>query len=303
MFGITRQITNVKAGTEDNDAVNLGQMNEAIDKVGDGIANAVKYDDASKQKMTLEGSGGSVIDNLANGKLAADSKQAVNGGQLYDAGDKLAQALGGGASMGANGLIGPMFGIQGGNYYNVGDALGALDGAIDSLGNRIDKLENGNDPAPTPTPVKQEDKLAQNPPPVTPPTAGDNKDGATQDQIDDVKKYSDDGDKKTLGDANKYTDQKVAGKVSQSDFNEFKGDVDKRFDMTNKKIARVGAMSSAMAGMVGAIGAAPPNANRISAALGAYGGQTALSLGYAKRIGSNAAVLVGGSVASGGELY
>ena len=49
--GHERQIANVKAGTADTDAVNVGQLNSAV---GD-IADTVKYDDASHSKLTLDG--------------------------------------------------------------------------------------------------------------------------------------------------------------------------------------------------------------------------------------------------------
>ncbi|PFH08834.1 trimeric autotransporter adhesin [Collimonas sp. PA-H2] len=302
----TRQIVNVAAGTEDNDAVNVGQMNSAIGEVNTSIAGALTYGDASKQKLTLAGVNGSVIDNLADGTLTAGSKQAVNGGQLFQLSDNLAQMLGGGAMMGVNGFTGPVFGVQGGSYHNVGDALGALDGALDSLGNRVSNLESGGVQAAANSP-KPVAKIARDvAPPAAPaaaPGAGADtgKDIVTQDQLDEVKDYADAGNKQTLGSANQYTDRKVANMVTQSDFNDFKGSVDQRFDTVHKKISRVGAMASAMAGMAGAIAAAPPNDNRVSAALGGYGGQTALSLGYARRISNSGALLVGASVASGGE--
>lgn len=304
--GSTRQIVNVARGTEDYDAVNVLQMNEAISEVSTSIAGALTYGDASKQKLTLAGSNGSIIDNLANGTLAAGSKQAVNGGQLYQVGDSLAQMLGGGAMMGANGFTGPVFGVQGGSYRNVGDALGALDGALDSLGNRVSNLESGTpETARDPKPVA---KIARDvAPPAAPPAAAPGagadtgKEIVTQDQLDEIKDYADAGNKQTLGSANQYTDRKVANMVTQSDFNDFKGSVDQRFDTVHKKISRVGAMASAMAGMAGAIAAAPPNENRVSAALGGYGGQTALSLGYARRISNSGALLAGAAVASGGE--
>src|SRR5690606_29801757 len=73
------------------------------------------------------------LTNVAAGLLSATSTEAVNGAQLFGMGDSMAQFLGGGASMGANGFTGPSYLIQGGNYYNVGDALGALDGAISGI--------------------------------------------------------------------------------------------------------------------------------------------------------------------------
>lgn len=244
------------------------------------------------------------ITNVGSGTQEND---AVNVGQLFRVGDSVAQMLGGGAMMGTSGFVGPVFGVQGGSYHNVGDALGALDGALDSLGNRVSNLENGGaaESVLESKPVAKTARDVAPPSTATPPAAGavpdTGKDIVTQDQLDDVKDYADAGNKQTLGSANQYTDRKLADKVSQSDFNEFKGNVDQRFDKVNKKISRVGAMASAMAGMAGSIAAAPSNENRISAAIGGYGGQTALSLGYAKRLSTSGAVLIGGSIASGGE--
>ena len=43
-------------------------------------------------------------------------------------------SIGGGAALNANGSVAaPSFAIQGGTYYNVGDALGALNGAVDGV--------------------------------------------------------------------------------------------------------------------------------------------------------------------------
>ena len=254
LTGSTRQITNVQAGTEDYDAVNVQQMNSAV-------------------------------------------------GSLSGSLDSVASILGGGAMMGANGFTSPIFAIQGGNYHTVGDAFGALDGALDSLGNRVSDLESGHTPAAAQDskPVAKMSREAAPAASGVKAEADSGKDIATQDQIEEVRDYADAGDKQTLSSANQYTDSKMADKVSQSDFNEFKGNVDQRFDKVNKRISRVGAMASAMAGMAGAIAAAPANENRVSAALGGYGGQTALSLGYAKRISNRGALLIGGSIASGGE--
>jgi autotransporter adhesin len=98
-----------------------------------------------------------------------------------------------------------------------------------------------------------------------------------------------------------YTDQKTANLVSSSDFDAFKSNIDSRFNGLNTRLNRVGAMGSAMAGMAGAIAAAPGTDNRVSAAVGGYHGQGALAVGYARRIPGNGAVLVGGTVAGGGE--
>jgi trimeric autotransporter adhesin len=88
--GQERQITNVKAGTADTDAVNVAQLKSTgiIDQNGKA-ATALTYDNSANGtadlgNMTLgKGiAGGTVIHNVAGGTLATD---AVNVGQLNDA--------------------------------------------------------------------------------------------------------------------------------------------------------------------------------------------------------------------------
>ena len=45
---------------------------------------AVKYDSTAKDTVTLGGADGTTITNVKDGAITADSKDAVNGGQLYD---------------------------------------------------------------------------------------------------------------------------------------------------------------------------------------------------------------------------
>ncbi len=78
--GAERQITNVAAGTQATDAVNLGQLDAAV-AGGGGAANplAVSYDAPSKGDLTLGGTGGTMIHGVAAGVNAGD---AVNMYQL-----------------------------------------------------------------------------------------------------------------------------------------------------------------------------------------------------------------------------
>lgn len=72
------RITNVAAGTEDTDAVNVKQLNDAT-------SGHVKYDgDTEKGRVTLEGANGTTIDNVNDGMVGAGSKEAVNGNQLWE---------------------------------------------------------------------------------------------------------------------------------------------------------------------------------------------------------------------------
>ena len=79
------------------------------------------------------------LSNIADGKVAADSKEAVNGGQLNTVKTDLATALGGGAKVENGTFTGPTYNItkdDGSNttepVKNVGDAISKLDGRINN---------------------------------------------------------------------------------------------------------------------------------------------------------------------------
>ncbi|CAA0128882.1 Uncharacterised protein [Starkeya nomas] len=94
--GAERTITNVAAGRisgTSTDAINGSQLfatNTAIDEIGTEVGEvsdrAVKYDGAigdPKDTITLEGTAGTTITNVAPGELSATSTDAVNGSQLF----------------------------------------------------------------------------------------------------------------------------------------------------------------------------------------------------------------------------
>lgn len=81
-------ISNVANAVNATDAVNKGQLDSAISTVNNNVNeltnNAIKYDDASKDNMTLGGADGTTIQNVKEGTVAENSKDAVNGGQLWN---------------------------------------------------------------------------------------------------------------------------------------------------------------------------------------------------------------------------
>jgi autotransporter adhesin len=81
--GALRQITNVAAGSSPTDAATVGQVAGVLSQVAAVGASSVQYDTATRDRVTLAGNGGTVIGNLGAGALAADSTEAVNGGQLF----------------------------------------------------------------------------------------------------------------------------------------------------------------------------------------------------------------------------
>jgi len=81
--GSLRQITNVAPGTEATDAATVGQVQGAIDALQVDLGNGVQYDGAAQTSVTLAGTGGTTVSNLADGTVSAGSTEAVNGSQLF----------------------------------------------------------------------------------------------------------------------------------------------------------------------------------------------------------------------------
>lgn len=85
---ITNKIENVNNKVETN-TKNIQNNKTEINNIKKDLENVVKYDDSSKGKVTLKGKDGTTIDNVKDGKIAAGSKEAVNGGQLHDVEQKI----------------------------------------------------------------------------------------------------------------------------------------------------------------------------------------------------------------------
>ncbi|ALN92053.1 YadA family autotransporter adhesin [Lysobacter gummosus] len=118
---------------------NVGAALAALDSgQSTGNAFAVQYDDDGAGNpdygnITLRGPAGTgtVLDNLANGQIAAGSLQGVNGGQIFGLGSSIANLFGGGSVFNAGGTFtAPNYLIGGNTYNDVGSALTALDGNI-----------------------------------------------------------------------------------------------------------------------------------------------------------------------------
>lgn len=128
------RISNLAAGAANLDAVNVGQLRAAGLQVdtGGNVTNAfVAYDDATKASVTLGGANGTKITNLAAGSANSD---AVNAGQLR----ALAETLGGGADVSANGtIVAPTYHMQGGTQQTVGGALDTLDSGLSTLQQQV----------------------------------------------------------------------------------------------------------------------------------------------------------------------
>ncbi|EFI4200634.1 hypothetical protein GXU12_003485 [Escherichia coli] len=85
---------------------------------------------AGEDNVVSVGSGSAQrrIVNMAAGTISTDSKEAINGSQLYAISRSVADRLGGGANVAANGTIMDMsFQLKKKNFNNVGEALQYLD--------------------------------------------------------------------------------------------------------------------------------------------------------------------------------
>ena len=94
--GNERQLTHVADATEDTDAVNLRQLKSA-GLVGDdgSLLDAVTYDaGSSRGVVTFGGANGTVLSNVADGRIASGSREAVNGGQIATLRDELQGRIG-----------------------------------------------------------------------------------------------------------------------------------------------------------------------------------------------------------------
>jgi autotransporter adhesin len=134
--GAVVAVSNVAAGVADTDAVNVSQlkaMGASFDTSGN-LSNAfVTYDDASKTKVSLGGTTATtavVLANVGAGQVSSDSKQAINGSQLYGAMSSTADALGGGSTVKDGQITKPVYTLDGQSYTGVDTVVSALNAKI-----------------------------------------------------------------------------------------------------------------------------------------------------------------------------
>ena len=160
----TSKITNVKDGdltTGSTDAVNGSQLKTTNDAVATNTTNiatnttnisnltetvtnlgedALKWDKDNGVFTAAHGNNtASKITNILDGTVTATSSDAINGSQLYDLSSNIATYFGGNASVNTDGVFtGPTYKIGETNYYNVCDALAAINSSFStSLGDAL----------------------------------------------------------------------------------------------------------------------------------------------------------------------
>ena len=160
--GLTRRITNLAEGITLTDAVNLGQLNDAITNINtNGLVRqpnpsdnitvgqetqgvAVDFSGSTTTPSGVEAYDRKLIGVAAGDITKADSNEAVTGGQLYTTNKYIADALGGGAAVNADGTVSaPSYAVDATlpAFDNVGGALGNLAGRVAANETSITNIE------------------------------------------------------------------------------------------------------------------------------------------------------------------
>jgi len=281
--GNERQITNVKAGTADTDAVNVAQLKAAGVINGDGSANAaVTYDrntdgSADHGSVTLgngQASGGTTLHNVAAGAADMD---AVNVAQLNAVVVKATSTSNTIASSDAGAPAAKATGERstaiGGGSSATGDnsvAIGA--GSVADRDNTVSMGSQGNERQVTNVKAGTADTDAVN--------------VAQMNQASSSATSS----------ANSYTDQQVGNVAKQ--VAGMQQQMDDQFRNVNKRISGNNAMSTSMMTMAASLGGIETQ-NRFGAGTGFSNGSKAISVGYQRAISKRANITVGASVTGG----
>lgn len=259
------QLKNVADGTEDTDAVNLRQLKANGLIAESGSLNAVLYNQ-DQSVVTLMGAQGSLLTGVRDGRIELGSRDAINGSQLA--------------------------------YIR------------DDLQNQIDRVDNRIDNLPVPVapdaPINGVDsnqgKVINDDTLAEANAYTDNKASQsntyTDTQVNAARDYADQQAVAATATANRYTDQRIEA-LNQT-IDQFRSDVNQRFQRQDVRMDRMGAMSAATAQMVMSSSGLQTK-NHVGVGIGVQNGRSALAVGYSRAISPSMRVSLGGS-ASGGEV-
>ncbi|MBC8742557.1 hemagglutinin, partial [Paraburkholderia sp. UCT31] len=156
---IADNATNVAANTTaitsiDGRVTNVeGSVTNLTQQLDGGSVGLVKQDATSKTITVARDLDGTTVDfggtdgarslsGVADGAIAAGSKEAVNGSQLYANSASVAAGLGGGSTVNADGTISaPSYSVGGTTVHSVGDAVTNLDDRVTQNTTDITKLQ------------------------------------------------------------------------------------------------------------------------------------------------------------------
>ncbi|ENE9646403.1 YadA-like family protein [Escherichia coli] len=131
--------TNIANNTSNiaTNTTNISNLTETVTNLGE---DALKWDKDNGVFTAAHGNNtANKITNILDGTVTATSSDAINGSQLYDLSSNIATYFGGNASVNTDGVFtGPTYKIGETNYYNVGDALAAINSSFStSLGDAL----------------------------------------------------------------------------------------------------------------------------------------------------------------------
>ena len=111
-----------------NDNLNVKNITTDGVKAGDTTINSNGVEIVNGPSMTKDGinAGGKAITNVANGNLAKGSKDAVNGGQLHETAQSVADVIGGGATVKDGKVVAGQNGIGNTGQNTVHGAIAAI---------------------------------------------------------------------------------------------------------------------------------------------------------------------------------
>ncbi|HCK1501793.1 TPA: YadA-like family protein [Escherichia coli] len=136
---VATNTTNIANNTSNiaTNTTNISNLTETVTNLGE---DALKWDKDNGVFTAAHGNNtASKITNILDGTVTATSSDAINGSQLYDLSSNIATYFGGNASVNTDGVFtGPTYKIGEKNYYNVGDALAAINSSFStSLGDAL----------------------------------------------------------------------------------------------------------------------------------------------------------------------
>ncbi|WP_165421996.1 YadA-like family protein [Pseudoxanthomonas winnipegensis] len=267
-----RRLTGVANGVKDQDVVTMAQLRAAgaIDPVSGNPLTVLTYDDVSLGRATFGGWGGTVLANVGRGLIAADSMEAVNGGQLFDIKTLLEGRI--------DGLSGRVEAVE----HAVADGLGSGpagegDGLIHGDGQDSMAVGEGASASGTNSVAIGKGSVAE----------GEN----------EVSVGSSGAERRVSNVAAGVAPTDAVNLQQMREVVQAERDwASQRFREVDRRIDRMGAMSAAYAGMaLNTAGLAGDN--RLGAGVGSQNGRSALAIGYQRIVGEkkNISVSLGGA--------
>ncbi|WP_303636789.1 YadA family autotransporter adhesin [Stenotrophomonas tuberculopleuritidis] len=297
-----RRLGGVANGVDDGDAATIAQLKAAglVDPNDGRALGALVYDDLTLDRATLGGANGTVLANVGNGLIAAGSREAVNGGQIWQMNadweakwnqmDGRVGSIEQGIADGSIGGPGPGTGNPG-TSPGMGAGSVAIGEGSDASGSGSVAIGEGSAASGAGSVAIGEGASA----------TGDNSvaigAGSTADR-DNEYSVGSAGNERIVSNVAAGVRPTDAVNVQQMNdrFQAEREYTDGRFNAVDKRIDRMGAISAAYAGM--AINTAGLGGdNRIGAGIGSQNGRSALAVGYQRILGEkkNVSVSLGGA--------